>query len=180
MDTNIDPERERAQRLHDALMVELGPLPEPLRIALAKARRVLEVGCGDGCWTIEQADLHRSKEFFGVDHDRRAVHRAANAAIAAGRRNVLFWQQSAYQELDPAICESASFGFVRASFLAQTMLFTDFPRLAKELYRVTVPRGLVTWTECEFPITSSPALQCLFALVCRALDAVGHRYAPPT
>jgi ubiquinone/menaquinone biosynthesis C-methylase UbiE len=161
-------------------MVELDAPPESLRIALAKARRVLEVGCGDGLWTIEQADLYRSKECFGVDLDARAVQRAANAAIAAGRRNAIFWQQPNYHEFDPALCESASFGFVRATFLARALLFTDFPRLARALYRVTAPQGVVAWTECELPITSSPALQQIFALVTRALDAVGHRYAPPT
>ncbi|HLI90595.1 MAG TPA: hypothetical protein VKV37_18040, partial [Ktedonobacteraceae bacterium] len=53
-------------------------------------------------------------------------------------------------------------------------------KLAKTLYRITAPLGMVAWTECELPITSSPALQQIFTLVTRALDAVGHRYAPPT
>jgi hypothetical protein len=54
------------------------------------------------------------------------------------------------------------------------------PKLAKALYQVTAPQGVVAWTECELPITSSLALQQIFALVCRALDAIGQRYAPPT
>jgi ubiquinone/menaquinone biosynthesis C-methylase UbiE len=180
MGTNVDSEHERAQRLYNALAVELGPPADPLRIALAKAHRALDIGCGDGCWVLEQADLYRSKEFFGVDLDPRAVHRAANAAIVAGRRNAIFWQQSTYQELDPAMCESESFGFIRATFLARALLLTDYAKLAKALYRVTAPAGMVAWTECELPITSSPALQQIFTLVTRALDAVGHRYAPPT
>jgi hypothetical protein len=36
------------------------------------------------------------------------------------------------------------------------------------------------WTECELPITSSPAWQSLCSLLCRALDEIGQRYAPPT
>jgi SAM-dependent methyltransferase len=52
---------------------------------LSRARRVLEVGCGGGRWTVELAGL--CERILAVDISAGMVERARAAVAAAGRRN---------------------------------------------------------------------------------------------
>jgi hypothetical protein len=73
-----------------------------------------------------------------------------------------------------------SFGFIHVAQIAQALLHTDYGRLARVLYQLLQPGGILTWTEAEFPVTTSKALDTIISLLCQALDEAGQRFTPTT
>ncbi len=74
----------------------------------------------------------------------------------------------------------ATFDLINIAFIARYLLSLDYAALAQSLYPFTCPGGTLCWTECELPVTNSLAFESLMALTCRALQAAGHTFIPPS
>jgi ubiquinone/menaquinone biosynthesis C-methylase UbiE len=172
-------ELERALRVEQRLASELSALPFALQNALIHARTVLDVGCDYGVWTVAQARKHLYNEFIGIEEAPRKVPLARWHAQQRKTPNAQFACHP-LRELESIGFPSGCFGYIQARFLARYLLSLDYAALAGSLFRLCKPGGAIAWTECELPITSSPAWQNLCSLLCRALDEIGQRYAPPT
>jgi ubiquinone/menaquinone biosynthesis C-methylase UbiE len=169
----------RHLRLHQEVSAQLGQLPDALRMALIQAKYVLDIGCGAGMWLTDMAKQHPYSDYFGVDCDASLVALAYQHAGQQRVRNVVFLVDD-MNHLDPIVFHEGVFGYINLAFVAQAMLNTDYAALAKTLYRLCCPGGAIVWTECDLPITTSKAFARISKLLYRALDAVGHRYGPPS
>lgn len=155
--------------------------PESLYVPLVHAERVLDVGCGAGCWLIDMAKRHPHKAYVGLDRDPHVIELARTSALAQGIRNTSFLVADMNALAPHAdVFQDGTFGYINAAFLAEAMLCTDYAQLAKTLYRLCSPCGAICWTEAELPLTTSCAFSRLCQLLYKALDAVGHRYGPPS
>jgi SAM-dependent methyltransferase len=169
----------RAQRWYQVTAPRLNRLYDRERRALVQARLVLDVGCGAGLWCVDQARTHPSTTYFGIDLDRRQIMLATMHAEVEYVRNALFSLQD-MNHLDPHSFRPDTFGFIHIAQIAQALLSTDYQRLASSMYQLLLPGGILSWTEAEFPLTTSKALDTIISLLCQALDEAGHRFTPHT
>src|SRR5579885_3883708 len=169
----------RALRVEQRLESELGALPFALQNALIHARTVLDVGCDCGAWTVAQARKHLYNEFIGIEEAPRKIPLARWHAGQMKTPNAQFVCHPLH-DIESIGFPLGCFGYIQARFLARHLLSLDYAVLAGALFRLCKPGGVIAWTEFELPITSSPAWQSLCSLLCRALDEIGQRYAPPT
>lgn len=65
------------------------------KIARAKARVVLELGCGAGHYTISLAQKYPKKNFIGIDRKGDRIWRGAKKAMELKLKNVFFMQARA-------------------------------------------------------------------------------------
>jgi ubiquinone/menaquinone biosynthesis C-methylase UbiE len=170
---------ERALRIEQRLERELSAPPFALQNALIHARTVLDVGCNCGVWTVAQARKHLYNEFIGIEEDAHLVQIARWHAQQRKTPNAQFACHP-LRDIETIGFPLGCFGYIQARFLARGLLDLDYAALATSLFRLCKPGGVIAWTEFELPITSSPAWQSLCSLLCRALDEIGQRYAPPT
>jgi ubiquinone/menaquinone biosynthesis C-methylase UbiE len=169
----------RALRVEQRLESELSAPPFALQNALIHARTVLDVGCDCGAWTVAQARKHLYNEFIGIDEAPRKIPLARWHAQQMKTPNAQFACHP-LRNIESIGFPSGCFGYIQARFLARHLLSLDYDALAGALLRLCKPGGTIAWTEFELPITSSPAWQNLCSLLCRTLDEIGQRYAPPT
>jgi ubiquinone/menaquinone biosynthesis C-methylase UbiE len=138
-------------------------------------RRVLDVGCGTGGWLIGAAKTYPTMSLVGIDISQRMIKHAYTQAEAhqVGDR-VEFYIMDALDKLDfPA----AFFDLVSLRLSISFVRTWDWPKLLRELLRVTRPGGVVRVTESEVVFQSnSPALTQLCEMSLRALFRAGRLF----
>jgi len=120
-----------------------GPLaeqPDPGMLA-----RVLDIGCGPGGWLLETATLYPHMSLVGIDISWRMIEYAraqAQAQKLTGR--VEFLVADALRQLD---FPDDAFDLVNMRLGSSFLLVKDWPRLLREMLRVTRPEGIVRLTD---------------------------------
>ncbi len=147
-----------------------GPLPEqPDPTSL---HRVLDIGCGPGGWLLETAARYPQMSLIGIDISWRMIEYArAEAQARKLSDRTEFLVMDALRPLD---FPDASFDLVNLRYGSSFLLVKDWPRLLRELLRVTRPGGIVRVTDSEMIKTTSPAYNRLYQMLFCALYRSGH------
>lgn len=149
-----------------------GLIPEQpdLPAFLAPFHRVLDVASGSGGWVLEMARHYPHLEVIGFDIDARMIAYANTQAQVAGFDNASFRVMNAAEPLDfPDDC----FDLVNARFMA-VIGAAAWPRVTRELYRITRPGGIIRLTETEqYSISNSPSFERLSAAFLEAERRAG-------
>jgi ubiquinone/menaquinone biosynthesis C-methylase UbiE len=134
--------------------------------------RVLDIGCGPGGWLLETAARYPHMDLVGIDISWRMIEYArAQAQAQKLTERVEFLVADAMRPLD---FPDGSFDLVNMRFGSSFLLVQDWPRLLRELLRVTRPGGIVRVTDAEWPQTTSPACNRIFQMALCALYRSGH------
>jgi len=174
-------ERELVRQLQLArqLFEELGGSLPPAHVDPAQVYSALDVGCGAGGWVLDVAHTYPHMQVTGIDTSEPCIAYARRLAEEGDLSNAHFVVQD-MRSLEEDGFPLDAFDLIHMAFLSSTLLTTDYPALLRTLFRLCRSGGMVCWTEMEFPITTSPAFEHLTALICRALQAAGHSFVPPS
>jgi ubiquinone/menaquinone biosynthesis C-methylase UbiE len=148
-----------------------GPLSET--IDPARVHDILDVACGPGEWVLETAKQYPDKSVTGVDVSHIMIDYARFQAQQQHLNNAHFKIRNVLEGLE---FPDASFDLVNARLLA-AFLFRSrsaWPDLIQEYIRVTRHGGIIRLTECEWPFSTSPALEKYIGLGIKAVKLVGH------
>jgi ubiquinone/menaquinone biosynthesis C-methylase UbiE len=154
-----------------------GLLPEhpDLDRFLAPLQRVLDVACGSGAWALSLAQAYPHLQVEGFDIDERMIKYANTQARAGRLENARFRVLNA---LDPLDYPADSFDVVNVRFMA-VLPAAAWPRVMRELVRITRPGGIVRLTEAEaYSLTNSPAFETLSGMFLQAFKRAGHGFSP--
>ncbi len=136
---------------------------------------VLDIGCGTGGWIMEAAQTYPAMSLVGIDISQRMINYArtqAQASLVPDR--VQFHVMDALGTLD---FPPAFFDLVNLRFGISFVRTWDWPKLLRELLRITRPGGVVRVTDSEIGQHSeSPALTRLFEMLQCALFRTGHLF----
>ena len=135
-------------------------------------RRVLDVGCGPGGWILEAARLYVHMELTGIDISWRMIEYARAQAQAQKLTDGVEFR--VMDALRPLEFPEASFDLVNLRLGSSFLLVKDWPRLLKELLRVTRPGGIVRVTDLVTTLCNSPALTHLVQMLLCAFYRSGH------
>lgn len=166
---------ETARLLRQDMMLNQLMDPFPEGSDATKLRRVLDIACGPGGWALEVARDDQHREIVGIDSGSATIRYAQANARAGGFGNVRFLLMNTLQ---PLLFDDASFDFVNARLLAGFMAKAAWAPLLQECFRVTAEKGYIRLTECELPITTSPAFEHLTALACQGFSRVAMSFSP--
>jgi len=158
------------QHIYRQLNELAGSLWSPY-IVPAHGSHVLDIGWGMGESVLELALKYPSMHITGIDKDESTVAQAQS--LVRGMDNVTIFLQD-FHQLDQTLLTPASFRLIHLHFLTLEMEVQQFPQILSSLARVSLPGGLLVWTEGELPITTSPACQHLCALILQAFQTSGH------
>ena len=147
-----------------------GPLAE--QADPASLHRVLDIGCGPGGWILEAARLYPQMNLTGIDISWRMIEYAR--AEAQARRLTDGVEFLVMDALHPLKFSDSFFDLVNMRFGFSFLLVTDWPRLLRELLRVTRPGGVLRLTEGTIVQSRSPAFHRLNQMFLCALGRSGH------
>jgi len=124
-----------------------GVLPE--QPDAASFRRVLDVGCATGDWVIEAAKTYPAMSLYGIDISSAMIeHARSQATEQQVADRVEFRIMDALRMLEfPA----HFFDLVNLRFGLSWLRTWDWPKLLREMLRVTRPGGVVRLTESDIP-----------------------------
>ncbi len=147
---------------HYVLRLALGRLTfAPVEEQLRHGGHVLDVGCGTGRWAIEIARLYPLTRVTGLDLEQ--------AKATTAPPNYRFVQGNILEGLPFA---ASTFHYTHQRFLVAAIPLEQWPRVVRELYRVTAPSG---WVELiEVGAETRNAGPCLEQLI-----AWGRQLAAP-
>jgi len=150
-----------------------GVLPE--QSDPARFRSLLDIGCGSGGWLITVAQTYPVLSLVGVDISQRMINYARTQATAqAVEERVTFQTMDALQALD---FPNASFDLVNLRFGVSFLRTWDWPKLLDEMWRVTMPGGVIRLTDNYILHQStSPALKRLDEIAVCTLFRAGHLF----
>jgi ubiquinone/menaquinone biosynthesis C-methylase UbiE len=135
--------------------------------------RLLDVGCGPGCWSIEMAQTYPNLSLLvGIDISEKMLNAARKEAIARKVNDrVEFHLMDALGHLEfPA----EYFSLVNQRSGISWMRKWDWPRLLQEYQRVLCAGGVVRITEVNGALESpSPALARLWDMGAQAFYQAG-------
>jgi ubiquinone/menaquinone biosynthesis C-methylase UbiE len=154
------------QHMYRQLSELMGDLLPPY-VVPAHGSHVLDIGWGVGESVYELAVTHPSEHITGIDMDVSTVAQAQS--LVRGLDNVAIFVQD-FLHIDDTVLTPASFGLIHLHFLAGKISLPQFPSFLLSLARVSIPGGLLVWTEGELPITTSLACQYLCTLILQALQ----------
>lgn len=151
-----------------------GVLPEQSDATIFQ--RVLDVGCGTGCWLIEAARTYPTMTLLvGVDVSGRMTDYArAQAASQQVEDRVQFRVMDALRMLE---FPPDSFDLVNQRLGASYLRTWEWPKLLQEYKRVARLGGVIRITESDMVTeSSSPAMLRLNTVIFQALCQAGHYF----
>lgn len=160
------------------LIRHLSGFTSGLTLDWMQVQTVLDVGCGTGAWTTMLAQRYPHLEVLGIDADPGALEMAHTLAFTHDITTVRFALQDV-RTLDESALPSDHFDLVHIAYLSEAILSVDYEALARSLFRLLRPGGVLVWTEAELPLTTSAACERLFALTLQAIERAGHRFLLP-
>lgn len=157
--------------LQEALLTrEMGGV-FPERADLSSINHVLDIACGPGGWASEMAYQYRHLQVVGIDVSEAMI-------TEANRRR---YPNATFQVMDvrqPLTFPDLSFDLVNARLLYAFMPKDAWLQLSQECFRITRPSGLVRLTECEYPLTNSPACEQFADLYTEAIHRSNQSFSP--
>jgi ubiquinone/menaquinone biosynthesis C-methylase UbiE len=140
--------------------------------------RVLDVGCGTGGWVIEAAQTYPTMSLIGIDISQRMIEYARDRAQThLINDRVEFHVMDALLFLEFPV---AYFDLVNMRLGSAFMRTWEWPKMLRELRRVTNPKGIVRVTDCEIIQSNSPALTLFNEMLQCALFRAGHHFTERT
>lgn len=163
--------------IQDQIMAEAtdGTLPE--QEDTEQFERVLDVSCGVGGWVIETARSYPKMSLVGIDINQKMIDSANAQAVAQGVS-----ERVSFQVMDaltlPGIANT-SFDLVNQRIGCSYLRTWDWPRLLREMVRVTRPGGVIRLTEPEIiSYSNSEAYQQMCETLLQALYSAHHLFKP--
>ncbi|HWS84878.1 MAG TPA: methyltransferase domain-containing protein [Ktedonobacteraceae bacterium] len=137
--------------------------------------RVLDVGCATGGWLIEAAQTYPTMSLVGIDISQRMIeHACIQAKAHQVNDRVDFHVMDVLHVLEFPV---AFFDLVNVRYSMSYLRTWDWPKILRELLRVTCPGGIVRVTESAVvPQSNSSALTQLFEMLQCALFRAGHLF----
>ena len=105
------------------------------RLSMARADRMLDIGCGDGHYVLLFGDIFDIRELYGVDVSMRAVSKARANGIRASHVNI---------DKQPLPYMDGRFDVVFAGEIIEHLLNPDL--LLNEIYRILKKEGICVIT----------------------------------
>lgn len=170
LDAENAAEMARLRKQHEMLTRDMGGLLSE-QTDLSSFRDVLDIACGPGGWVLELAEA----QVTGVDTSRMMIDFARSLAVERGLNNAHFSMQNV---LEPFHFPDASFDLVNARYLCGILTPRDWPRVVREMVRVTRPGGVVRLTEPEMGITNNAAIEEFNYLVTQSMVRSGQSFSP--
>ncbi|HZR40643.1 MAG TPA: methyltransferase domain-containing protein [Ktedonobacteraceae bacterium] len=153
-----------------------GLLPE--QSDLSQVSELLDLACGPGGWALEVAFQHPDIEVVGIDINETMIRYAIAQARVRGLQNVSFEVMDVRKPLE---FPDASFDLINARFICGFMDQASWPVLIAECKRILRPGGILRFTETEYSVSNSLAMQQIgdhlyqaFALQKRTFSVNGH------
>ena len=139
-------------------------------------KRVLDVACGTGGWLIEAAKTYPTMtRLVGIDVNAHLIeHARARAQAEQVSDRVEFQVMDALLILE---FPEDYFDLVNVRSATSFMRTWNWPKLLKEMQRVTRPGGVIRITEALRMHSSSPAVIRLMALFGEAFFNAGHLFS---
>src|SRR5258708_37870128 len=121
----------------------------------SQVRRILDVACGPGSWALEVAFNYPKFQVVGFDLSNLMIQYANAQAKAQRLSNARFLVMDARKPLE---FPDGWFDIVNARFISGFMHKEDWPKVVRELVRITRPGGAVRLSETnDTGIKTSPA-----------------------
>jgi ubiquinone/menaquinone biosynthesis C-methylase UbiE len=155
----------------------------PPGVKLPADAQVLDIACGPGGWACEFAFTFPEARVVGVDINEQYITYAQATAQVQGLENVTFQVMNVVagfqdEEASPHSLEFADqrFDLVNARFLVGFLKESWWPRLIREMMRVTKPGGIIRLTECNGLdiVTNSLALERYREILAQTLRRNGR------
>lgn len=173
-DPNDDAEIARLIQQDRFITLGMGGL-FPERTDLPDIHRILDIACGPGGWVLQVAKAYPQIEVMGVDLSIRMITYARSQALLFGVPNAHFRLMNVLKPLD---FPDSSFDMVNARLIFSFMTPSTWPVLLQECFRILRPGGVIRLTECEFPLTTSPAVEVINAMTTQAFHLTGRSFSP--
>lgn len=140
-------------------------------------QRMLDIGCGTGSWVIDAARTYPSMFVAGIDIDGYTIQFARTEAEAAQVDDrVEFHLMDA---LKPLAFAEASFDLVNLRMGGGFLRTWDWPKVLREMERVTRPGGIIRLVELEtLNQSNSKALDEMGKLISSAFFHAGRFFEP--
>jgi ubiquinone/menaquinone biosynthesis C-methylase UbiE len=152
-----------------------GPFSERPRSDFDKMHDILDIACGPGGWALDVAYEFPHLQVEGIDTSRTFIEYARASARSQKLANVHFSIMDALKPLD---FPDNAFDVVNARMLFGVVPPAKWPALLQECLRITVAGGTIRLTECEIPLTNSPAYEQISRLFASALHRIGRSFSP--
>jgi ubiquinone/menaquinone biosynthesis C-methylase UbiE len=152
-----------------------GPFSERPRSDFDKMHDILDIACGPGGWALDVAYAFPHLHVEGIDTSRMVIEYARASARSQNRANVHFSMMNA---LHPLEFPDNAFDVVNARLLFAVVPPEKWPAFLQECLRITIAGGTIRLTECEMPLTNSPAYEQMSRLFARALHGIGRSFSP--
>jgi ubiquinone/menaquinone biosynthesis C-methylase UbiE len=138
---------------------------------------ILDLACGPGEWVLETAREYPGKRVTGVDVSHLMIEYARFQARQQHLDNAHFKVKNVLEGLD---FPDASFDLINARLLAAFLFRTRnaWSDLIQEYIRITRPGGIIRLTECEWPFSTSPAMEKYIGLSIKAVKQEGNMSSP--
>lgn len=138
----------------------LAPIQQP--------KKILDVGCGTGRWATEMAEAFPEAQVFGVDVvDSRSPQKtdASGARLLDLSKDFIFKQGNVLEGLP---FPDNTFDFVHMRLLLFAVPAEHWPRVLRELLRVTRPGGWIESIETGPQQECGPAMEQIVAWITEA------------
>lgn len=136
---------------------------------------VLDIACGPGGRVLDVASVYPHIAVTGVDISHLMIAYAQSQAQEHGVDNAHF---KVMNVLEPFGWPDNSFDCVNIRLISAFMTKATWASLLQECVRVLRPGSTICITDCEAPITSSPALDTITELALRASYMTERSYGP--
>ncbi|RUP46418.1 S-adenosyl-L-methionine-dependent methyltransferase, partial [Jimgerdemannia flammicorona] len=123
-----------------------GNFNAPVEDALSHGIKVLDAGCGAGCWTMNMANDFPNSHFVGVDV-------ADLFPKDEVKSNCIFVKANTLEGLP---FEDDTFDYIFQRFMVLAFTPADWAKAISELVRVTKPGGWVELVESDCKLEQAP------------------------
>ena len=147
----------------------------PEQYDLSRVQRILDIACGPGGWVLDVARMYPDTQVEGIDISNLMIEYARYQTRVQGLNNVRF---NVMNVLEPLNFPADSFDLVNARLIATFLPTAAWPRLLQECLRITEAGGSICLSECEMPITNSPAFEKMNSLVFSAIEVSQQSFSP--
>ncbi|HZS75603.1 MAG TPA: class I SAM-dependent methyltransferase [Ktedonobacteraceae bacterium] len=143
----------------------------PGDIVPESGQKVLDVACGPGGWALEVAFEYPEVQVEGIDISQAMIAYANMRAQSQQLTNAHFQVMNV---LEPLAFADNTFDLVNARLMTSFLPRDAWPRVVKELARITRHDGVIIHTECEtFGESNSQAIEELSSVINEAMYRAG-------